>query len=154
MVRYSYVGPYMKVWMPEDPKLYTCLGCANIDCNLYGEEVSSNYCVHCGQPIVEVKVGELVEAISFNELSIEIFGSSVVFRHIKDVEFILVAPYVTERQGGKYFGYSGEIFAITDHLDKNFMYDFNREDWVKLYSALIERGIEFEQKYGILNWFE
>lgn len=154
--RELYYGVYMRVYMPPKEvkkKIKTCL---DKECMRHMQYVSTPFCPLCGGKIDEFEyIKPSFE--NLHELLSEDLDDEDLFQVVypDDKDFVIALPNNFKTQGGFLFTYdtSTEIVDLGSDLTP-LLYDFLKEDWVRLVKVLDMKRIKFEKKIGVLQWFK
>ncbi len=153
--RKVYLGPFLRVWMPERTAHIPVQSCTNEECKKYGEHNRHQFCGYCGKEVKRISINKPSHLILHDFLNEE-FQDPDMFIDVQPdgKEYILVVPNRHKKQGGAFFEDSpdSEILVFSDGIE-HFRAEFDREDWIKLVTTLLDRGIKYEQLTGVLQWF-
>lgn len=136
-----YVGKYLKVWLPtEKEEEY------NWRCKVCGTYGSKNcFCEECGAKLEPVLTDCMIDHYDFCE---EVFCGEDKFLGVidDDNDYVFVMPNCKAQKGG----------VFIDNLDTEapLPNDKLTGDWIVLMDAYDERGIKYEKKEGILQWWD
>ena len=163
--RQSYLGPYMRIWMPAVVANIPSHTCTNEDCEKHGEHIRHKFCSYCGGPVENIKF-EKSSHLNLHEFMEEELNDQDMFIPVypDGVEYIIAVPNRRDSQGGAFFHDDPrtEVLVLSSNsnmgqhqtdFDKIHSDAFALADWVKLEEALKMKDIRHEKLTGVLQWF-
>jgi len=145
-----FIGPYLRVWVPQEKVEDKVKTCINKDCSNYRTKgLLANFCPECGRETMSVVFPRVV-SLNLWVLLEETFSDGDMFEYLdlNPDPYILVIPNNLETQGGIN---PREEKGIEFSYPKDYS-DFEREDWKKLTELLEIKKIKYEKCIGVLYY--
>jgi hypothetical protein len=156
-----YMGPYVKVWLPDRTYTSKIRTCTNTQCKEHGKYTPNSFCSTCGSSVADCtlhKTGKM----NLHDFFEEELGNVDIFQaiHIEDhPEYGLVLPNQRDQGGinieepGTYNlpDMAGVTGAIIDEPTKIGGY-FDQKDWKLLIDKLNEKKITYAPQIGLVHY--
>lgn len=154
--RTVYVGPYVKVFLPEVDNTENIMTCPEKDCSNHGKRAgASNFCDKCG---AEIKLVSFIRKKSFN------IYQALKDRIDEDNFFVATQEWIGSTEKNDFVLFLSNCrdqggYRIDEHEYGEFTlpdthYDFfAHEDWTELTKVLTDLNLRFEKKIAIVRYY-
>lgn len=150
-----YVGPYVKVYLPEVDSTEDIMTCPENDCSNHGKRVSSKFCDKCG---AEIKLVPFIRKKSFN------IYQALEDRIDEDNFFVATQEWIGSDEPDDFVLFLSNCrdqggYDIDEHDYGEFTFPdthhdfFAHEDWAELIKVLTDLNLKFEKKTAIVRYY-